>query len=487
MFTLATIILGSVLAIGAVIITVLLRRVVPTNMVHIVQSSKQTTPYGRGKDGGNTYYAFPTWVPKVGISVLELPESIFNVNLKNYEAYDQARLPFTVDVTAFFRIERAEDAAQRVASFSELSSQLHSVLEGSVRRILATNQLEHIMEARATLGQQFTDEVSEQVKQWGVIPVKTVEFMDIKDVTGSLVIHNIMEKEKSRIDMESRVAVASNSREAKLAEIDAQRTIDVQRQDAEQLVGQRTADKEKAVGISMERSRQEIQEEAKITAQKTMAVKSVEENSIAEINKSVAITNAEAKKSTDIIKADAEKQTIQIKAEADKQSTILRADGDKESTKLRAEGTKAATVLAAEGNLATAQNDAIGIKAVGESRASAESLMLMAPVNAQITLAKEIGANAEYQQYLVTIEQISANKEVGIKMADALANADIKIVSSGGSNILGGVSKVTDMFSAEGGVKLAGLVTGLTSTPEGKAVVDKLTGGKSVSKNTGDE
>ena len=127
MFTLATIILGSVLAIGAVIITVLLRRVVPTNMVHIVQSSKQTTPYGRGKDGGNTYYAFPTWVPKVGISVLELPESIFNVNLKNYEAYDQARLPFTVDVTAFFRIERAEDAAQRVASFSELSSQLHSV------------------------------------------------------------------------------------------------------------------------------------------------------------------------------------------------------------------------------------------------------------------------------------------------------------------------------------------------------------------------
>ncbi|MGC5189113.1 hypothetical protein ACPXBB_26310, partial [Escherichia coli] len=41
------------------IIAITLRRVVPTNMVHIVQTSHSSTPYGRGKPAGNAYYAWP--------------------------------------------------------------------------------------------------------------------------------------------------------------------------------------------------------------------------------------------------------------------------------------------------------------------------------------------------------------------------------------------------------------------------------------------
>jgi flotillin len=248
-----------------VLMLFMLRRVVPTNMVHIVQSSKKTTPYGRGKEAGNTYYEWPAWIPYFGVTVTQFPESNFQVSLDNYDAYDTNRLPFVVDVTAFFRVDNAETAAQRISSFNELKLQLISVLQGSVRRILATNQLEDIMQERSSLGQQFTAEVKDQIKEWGVVPVKTIEFMDLRDSPKAQVIANIMAKEQSRIDKESRVAVAANQQEAKLKEIDAQRTVEVQRQDAEQQVGLRTAEKDKAVGIAQQQANQEVLTQKKET------------------------------------------------------------------------------------------------------------------------------------------------------------------------------------------------------------------------------
>lgn len=335
-------------------IALLFRRVVPTNMVHIVQSAKSTISYGRDKDDGNTYYAWPSWIPKIGISVIEFPESIFKVTLEDYKAYDQARLPFMVDVVAFFRVSNSGTAAQRVANFSELDNQLHSVLQGAVRRILATNTLEHIMESRSELSELFTKEVKDQIEEWGVIPAKSIEFMDIRDESGSLVIQNIMDKEKSRIDRESRIVVAENHKQAEMAEIDARRTVDVQTQDALQLVGIRTAEKDRVVGIANENATQSVKEQAKITAEKEMAVRQVEEERRAEINKSVAITQASALRDTQVLTAEGEKQSTVLKAEADLFTTLKQAEG---------------------------------VRAIGESEAKSQELLLMAPVNAQVTLA----------------------------------------------------------------------------------------------------
>ena len=122
-------------------------------------SSKKTISYGRGREAGNTYYAIPGFIPIFGVVVSKFPESVFDISLRDYEAYDVGRLPFVVDVRAFFRIADSQIAAQRVANFVELQNQLLGVLQGAIRRILATNTLENILEARATLGKQFTEEV----------------------------------------------------------------------------------------------------------------------------------------------------------------------------------------------------------------------------------------------------------------------------------------------------------------------------------------
>ena len=442
------------LAAGFVYVITHLRRVVPTNMVHIVQSSKKTTPYGRGKPAGNTYYMWPAWVPIIGVSVTQFPESNFQVTLDNYEAYDTARLPFVVDVTAFFRVDNAEVAAQRIATFDELKRQLVSVLQGSVRRILATNTLEDIMQERSSLGQQFTDEVKDQIKEWGVLPVKTIEFMDLRDSDKGQVIANIMAKEKSRIEKESRIAVATNMQDAELKEIDSRRTVAVQKQDAEQQVGLRTAEKDQIVGIAKQKSEQAVAGEAKTTTERVMEVRSVEQVRSAEIARDVALTEMRRDNEIRIANVETARKTTEVEADANKIRVVKTAEAQLEHAKLSAEG----------------------IQAEGTARAAAEQAMLMAPIQTQIELAREIGSNEGYQQYLITIEQVKANREVGIELAKGIQKADLKIIANSG-DVQSGVSKLTDVFTPNGGFNLGGMLSSLAQTPEGAALVKKVTGG----------
>ena len=417
-----------------------LRRVVSTNEVHIIQSSTKTVSYGKDQEAGNTYYEWPAWIPRIGIQVIKLPVSVFSLRLKDYEAYDSGRLPFVLDLEAFFRIENSNIAAQRVAHFQELNGQLTSILQGAARTILASKNIEEIMQGRSEFGIAFTGEVNEQLKAWGVTTVKNIELMDIRDSRGSQVIQNIMEKKKSEIERESRVVVAENKRAAENAEIDADREVEVNRQLAQQQVGIRTAEKEKEVGIANEKAKQEITEQQKVTTEKAMEVSRVEQVKSAEITKDVNVVRAEEQKETEIVKAEGEKQR---------------------------------TVLIAEGQLESERRNAEAILVRGQSVAEAEKLLQLAPVEAQIVLAKEIGENQSYQQYLITIRQVEASQAIGVEQAKALEKADIKVIANNG-NASSGLSGIGDLLSSGGGINVGAMLEGLAQTPAGKAVLDKF-------------
>ncbi len=412
-----------------VITALFLRRVVPTNEVHIVQSTKKTLSYGKDTRNGNTYYEWPSWVPVYGITKIVMPVSVFDLTLSAYEAYDVGRVPFVVDIVAFFRIEDSNLAAQRVESFRELESQLLSIVQGAVRTILASHDIDKIMLERSIYGEQFTNAVKDQLTSWGVVPVKNIELMDIRDAPENRVVHNIMEKKKSLIEMESRKEVAENIKEAEIAEIDALRERDIRDQQAKQAVGERTAEKEKAVGIANEQARQDIKEQQRITKEKEMAVIQVNDVKRAEITKDMNV----------------------VKADEDKQTTILRAAGDLDAKIKEAEG----------------------IKVEGEARADAEKAMQLAPVQAQIALAQEIGENDGYQTYLLGVENISANQAVGLEQAEALKVAEIKIIANTGDPVQG-VTNVMDLFSSKGGTELGAMLEGLAQTEQGQSLLKKL-------------
>jgi len=172
---------------------------------------------------GNSYYNWPAWIPIIGVQQVSLPLSVFDLQLNNYEAYDIGKVPFVVDVVAFFRISHPAIAAKRVDSLSELNMQLEYILQGAVRTILAKHEIEDIMMERSTFGQMFTVETEAQLKSWGVSNVKNIELMDIRDGNNSKTISNIMAKKESLIEMQSRSEVAGNIKDAELAEIDAER------------------------------------------------------------------------------------------------------------------------------------------------------------------------------------------------------------------------------------------------------------------------
>ena len=79
-----------------------------------------------------------------------------------------ARAPFRLDLTAFFRIADTNVAAARIANMKELVAQLHYIVQGAARKILATHDIHQIMVDRATFGAQFTQEVATELANWGV-------------------------------------------------------------------------------------------------------------------------------------------------------------------------------------------------------------------------------------------------------------------------------------------------------------------------------
>lgn len=445
--------LGLLVVAGALttVVALFLRRVVPTNEVHIVQSGKKTTSYGKDTGNGNTYYQWPSFLPVIGITRSIFPVSIFDLELSGYEAYDKGRLPFIVDVTAFFQITNSDIAAQRVSSFTELREQLLTVVQGSVRTILASSEIEEIMQGRSKFGNEFTQEVKEQLAAWGVEPVKNLELMDIRDANNSIVIKNIMEKKKSLIEMESRSEVAKNRKTAEMAEIEAKKEIDLNAQSAAQAVGLRKTETERQVSLAQQEAVQVIKQQEKLTKEKEMEVLKVQEVRKAEIIREVQVVQAEQAKQTDIIKAEALKNTSVTMAEGEKQKTTL----------------------IAEGKLEAKRREADGIAAEGKALADAKTAMELAPVTAQVTLAKEIGANESYQKYLITIRQVEANQAIGEAQAAALEHAEIKVIANSG-NVSNGINSLTDIISSKGGVEMGAMLEGFANTDTGKALLTTL-------------
>lgn len=296
----------------------------------------------------------------------------------------------------------------------------------------------------------------------GIEPVKNIELMDIRDTGDSKVIKNIMNKKISLIEKESRIEVANNQKDAQIAEIEAHQQTQIRDQEAQKLVGLKKVENEREVAIGKEQAEQLVKEQQKITQEKQMEVVRVSQVKQAEIDKDTAIVEAEQ-----------ERRKIEINAEARKTAKIRDAEADKENQILIAQGDKEKQFLAAAALLEMRDKEAQGTLKIGSAEAEALRLKELAPINAQIELAREIGENQGYQTYLISIRQIEANQAIGIEQARAIANSDLKIIANGG-DVASGVSKIGEIISSKGGQSVAAMLEGLASGEMGKKLIDKF-------------
>jgi len=453
LLTLIVLAVFGVVGFVAVVLAFAWRRVVPTNMVHIVQSRTKTTSYGTNLPSGNVYYKVPASIPFFGVLVRELPTSNFDIKLDAYDAYDKDRAPFLLDLIGFFVIEDTNKAAAKAESFDRLVAQLKDIMRGAARTVLAKHEVNEIMGDRATFGNAFTHEVDDGLKEWGVRSVKSMELMDIRDAAGSKIIADIMAKKASAIEMDSRKTVAENKKQAEIAEIEADREVELQEQDKLQKVGERTAGQEQAVGIAKEAAQQKIKEAAAETMRKQKAVEEVERVRTAEIDKAAALVIAEEQKQVAIIAADAAKATDIVRAEGEKQQTVLRA----------------------EGQLEEARREADGIRAKGEAEAEAKRLLEMARVAPELELADGLAKVAGYTDYLQALAAIAAAKEVGVANAGALEKADIQVFANS-NDAAQSLGSIGDLLGTGGGIKVGALLEGLKATDTGRLLLGKLLG-----------
>jgi flotillin len=463
--TLLMIGIPSLIGVGILFYLLSLRRIVPTNVVHIVQRGTATVSYGVGKTS-NVYYEWPKWIPRLGVEVRELPVSNFDIELNQYSAYDKDRVPFVVDVKAFFHISDTNIAAAKVESYEELKKQLENVVQGAVRSILAKSKLEEIMEERSIFGTKFTEAVNADLENWGVASIKNIELMDVRDAEGSRVIHQIMAKRMSAIDMESRTEVAQNNRKAEEAELEARKNVAVKAADTERASGEARAKSVQAIGIA--------------NAEATKKAGIAEQNSISDIAQAERATTEQQ---MEVIKVREVKQ-----AEIDKEKEIIQEEMLKRRVEIKAEADKFQVETTAKARLESQKNEAQGIQAVGEaeaaviaakgnSEAEAEKANQLASVTAQTTLATEIGENQQYQDYLIRVKTVDKDEVVEVAkakaMAEALGKADLKILANSG-DVQSGMNKFSDILSAKGGSQINGLLESLKQTEEGAALLGLL-------------
>ncbi|MDR1322502.1 MAG: hypothetical protein LBK56_13955 [Gracilibacteraceae bacterium] len=174
------------------------------------------------------------------------------------------------------------------------------------------------------------------------------------------------------------------------------------------------------------------------------------------------------------IGADAEKYKREIQAQAQKSVIEIEAEAKKTAVEKEAQASKFRIEQVAAATLVQQLNEAKGTQSIGLAEAEAEKAKQLASVTAQTTLAREVGENKEYQQYLITIEQIKAHRDVGIEQAKNIGNAKIEILANSG-NIESGLNRVTDLFTSKGAAALNGLVAGLEQTAAGKSLISKFT------------
>lgn len=454
-----------------------LRKVVPTNEAHVVQKWSSSVPYGKWFKWGNVYFSWPAWVPVVWISVQRLPLSIFDLQLNDYKAYDSGKVPFQVDITAFFEIQEPEVAAQKVETISELRNQLNETLKWVVRKVLASKDIVDIMESRTEIKDEFYNQVFGAVKSWG-IKLQNVEFMDIRDADGSQVVTNIMMKKRSQIESESQIEVAENQKmaiiekenkdsearsaaaaaksRADIIASDAQRDAELKVIENEKLTQNQEIEKERVLAVQKEEAKQKLYEAEKTTKEKELAVKQVEEEKNAEIAKSIELIKADEQKQKVIIDAEAEKEEIRLKAEADKEKVELFSQAEK--TKIESIGIAEAKKL-----------DYIGTAEAKNKTQMAEALNSF---------------DKEALDFMKKELDVNLSEIVDLEKAKALSKADVKVISTW-TNWGEWVKTFMDLFSAKWGSNIGAMVEAAKNTMWEEKVnelIGKFTGKKQESK-----
>lgn len=377
-----------------------LRRVVPPKFADVVTRNGEVEIYSadatvtKNNKPNTVYYHWNEHIPRIGVNVKRMSLENMEIKIMNYKTFAKGNARFVVDVSVYCRVNNVLEAAQRFPgnTMDDFKEGIKEIIIAAVRRTTANFPVEDVISKRQEIAEEVMRDIKDDMLRWGV-EIINVSIVDFKDPEGgTTVIHDISAKKEAEINSLSRQEIANKKRAAEITEAETRQQAETRKLEADEVIGKRDQEKQQNIAIEQQKA-----------VTKQMEVKRTQE-----------VTTAE------------------IMAEA----SVKKADGERRAAIEIAEGQRQKLELEGQGQAAAA-------KAVGEANAA----VVLATKSAEAEgLSKYADAQKKQQEFATKIRVIEKDERVGLKFAEALAQAQIKYIGSGKPK------EFIDLFTPGGGM-----------------------------------
>lgn len=398
------IIVGLIL-VGVLVFLVTLRRIVPPKQADVIIRASGVRIYSADQTVTTTgkpepvYYAFPGWIPYIGLIIKHMPLSIIEIPIREYETFAKENARFVIGVSVYCRISNVLEAAQKFPgdNIDDFKRGMAGIIVSAIRKTTANYAIEDIISKRKEVGDEIEKEIKLDFEKWGV-QLTNVSIVDIADAKGLTVIHDISAKKESQINSLSRKEVAANLKAAEVVEAENHEMAEKRKIQATEAIAMRDQEKSKAVAIS-------------------------EQEAVAK--------QQEVERAKKVIGAEITAKALVQESEGKRQAAINIAEGERQRQLLEGEGKASATLT-----VGTAEADVIQRKKVAEAEG----------------LSRYADAQKKQQESATAIRTIEKDEKIGLELAKALANAKVKYFGSGDPKTF------MDLFKVSGGLSAGGSI-----------------------------
>lgn len=255
----------------------------------------------------------------------------------------------------------------------EIERQIHDILEGQLRQIIGTLQVEEIVQKREKITEQVTQNAAMDLGRIGI--------------RCDLIVVNRISDNQGYIEALGKKRTAEVIRDASIGQAEAQRDSTIKSSNARR-EGEQTRLNNDALIAAAERdlNMKKAQYNAQVAEQTAMAAQAgPRANAVAlqdvkrqevkvqevETEARIAVSGKEAERrqqelvATQIRPAEAQKDAVVIAAQGEANAAVIRSEGEAKAVRIRAEGDKAAQIARAEG-------EKVRLAAEGEGAAAAD-------------------------------------------------------------------------------------------------------------------
>jgi len=314
---------------------------------------------------------------------------------------DQAR--YNVESSIKYRIKDVMTSAETYTNDEELKQMLIEVVQSSVRAVTVEYNVEDARAKKLEIETKIRSVIDKDIKAWGIEMV-SFQLVNFEDTEDSSIISDISRRREVEISARTREENAEKEKTARVKEAKAEEEAKQSEIAKDQLIAEREQKKKEMVAIK-----------EKVAKEKEYEVIQVATIKQAEIDKEKAEVEAEQMKAVAIIKANEEKEAETI---------------NKDKKQLEGEGDRARAEEQAKGQSAPIREKGKAEAEIIEAKGRAEAV---SKDKLQEALNK---FDDKAIQALVAEKVVAKDEAIGVATANALTEADIKILN--GSDNKGG-------------------------------------------------